>query len=263
MPAYRGGTNSVVSMYDNTGVNEEREASWQATKAYLKTVYLTPYIHKAAITLSNLTLGTNAITGIHRFGNIGDAMTKVVAGVNMATDVMTSLLTPGGDTGIHVIAQESNALLDELKDPNIGGIPIHAETEVESQDSEVQQHLLIQQQESNKALRADNSVPKPRTWSLSGYLMATQTMLDTQLIIKPTLIAQRKMLQRYADLRMPVVFKTHDNRFFTVLVTHFDSQYTVNGLNALRVNITLTEFNTMYVESSSLGMTALNLTRVI
>lgn len=231
-------------------------AAYQKTKAWLQSVYEEPYKHKANIVLGATLLGTNAVTGIHRFGTLGQLTRNIIAGIGA---IETTLLLSNTNIGTEVY-REMNAILDELKDPNIGGIPIHAESEVESQDCEVQQHLLIQQSQENKSYKADNSVPKPKTWTIQGYLMAARDSLDSVLTIKPSLMLQRQLLQHYIDLRMPVVFKTHDNRFYTVLVTHMDTQYTIQGLNALRISITLTEFNTMVISANDISMEDITMT---
>lgn len=228
-----------------------------SAKDFLKKVWNASDVnmHKVAIVGGALLNGTNAVTNIHRFGAIGNALTNAVAVLGSATDLLTS----AGASGMSIansVYEELNAVLDELKNPNIEGIPIHADKEVESQDIEVAQNLLIQENVGNKDYTIDNAVPKLKTWQISGYLMANPytNPLDGHLMIKPGLVMQRKVLQWYIDSRMPVVFKTHDNRFFRVLITHMDTSYNVQALNALSINLTLTEFVVYSVGASSLSL---------
>lgn len=247
---YRGGTNSQV-LYDNPDYVANDAASRKAA-AWLKTVFVNALVHKSSIVLGALLNGTNTVTNIHRFGKIGEALTNVVAGVGSVESFLEEKLTAGVPASTAM--QEANAILDELKNPNLGGIPIHADTEIEAQDTDISQHLLINQDTRSKHYVADNVAIKPKTWTIKGYLMASRTSLDSQLIIKPSLTLQKSILQRYADARMPVVFKTHDNHFYTVLISHIDTAYVIQALNAIQINLTLTEFNAMTMDSESAAL---------
>lgn len=231
-----------------------KDASKTRIRLWLESIMANPPIHQTACVLGGVLTGTNSVTGIHRFGNIGKGVDTLVAAIGSAQDVIASSF--GAGDGLNAAAaKEMNAVFDELKNPNIEGIPIHADAEVETSDVEVSQKLLIYEVDSNKDYRIDSSVPKPRTWNIRGYLMsnARTVPMESQLVIKPSLIAQRKLLQWFVDSRRPVMYKTHDNRFYTCLITHFDSQYTVQSLNALAVNISLQEFKVMQVNQGNLN----------
>ena len=244
---------SVSGLLDSGAEVVQESAKRVAT--WLESIYNNPPIHQAACVLGGLLNGTNTVTDIHRFGNIGKGVSAVVASFGSAANLLVSL---GGslDSFNAAVAKEINAVFDELKNPNVEGIPIHADSEVENSDVEVSQKLLIYEVDSNKDYRVDSSVPKPRTWSIKGYLMSNPRLVpnEAQLVIKPSLIAQRQLLQWFVDSRRPVMFKTHDNRFYTCLITHFESQYTVQALNALAVNISLQEFKVMQVNQGNLNV---------
>lgn len=227
-------------------------AIWSAMK-WLGSCISDPTKHIKNIMLGDALCGTNAVTGIRRFGYIGSAL-NVVSGIGEAA---ASLLTGdasilgGSNTVADAIIKELNAVLDEFKNPSIEGIPIHADVEKQSQDITVAKNVYIRESARHKEQLLDNTVPQLKTWQISGYLMSNPHIMGNfgRLLIKPDLMAQRKLLQCYIDARMPVIFKTHDNRFYYVLITHFDSEYTIQGLNALKVNLTLTEFKTLIVDS--------------
>lgn len=235
-------------------VSSKVDAAAARIRLWLESIYYNPPIHQAACVLGGILTGTNSVTGIHRFGNIGKGVDTLVATIGAAANILTSI-QGSLDSFNSAAAKEINAVLDELKNPNIEGIPIHADTEIETSEVEVSQKLLIYEVDSNKDYRVDSSVPKPRTWNIRGYLMsnARTVPMEAQLVIKPSLIAQRKLLQWFIDSRRPVMFKTHDNRFYTCLITHFDSQYTVQSLNSLAVNISLQEFKVMQVNNGNLN----------
>lgn len=236
--------------YDNLDTIKDAagqvSAGFKKAQEFLATVFKNPYVQKASIVLGAILNGTNAVTGIHRFG-ASEGLNNVVATVGFVANQLVTAVSPE-------VWRATNILLDELKNPNVGGIPIHADSEMESHDSDVGQHLLIRQSRQTKEYVADNVVPKPISWTIKGYIMAARNNLDAALIIKPSLLMQRRMLQYYKDTRMPVVFKTHDNRFYTVLISHFDTSYTAQALNALAVNLTLTEFNAMTVDSEGIAL---------
>lgn len=241
----------------------KESAAVKKVNSWLQNVASNPPIHQAAIVLGALLNGTNAVTNQHRFGKIGAAMTSVVAFLGSATSFITNAGGLGGDimsTVNNTVARELNAVLDELKNPNIEGIPIHADQELENSSSDVNQKMYIRESADNKDYRIDNTVPKLRTWTVRGYLMSNPYImpLESKLVIKPSLIAQRELLQWFKDSRKPVWFKTHDNRFFKVLINMIESQYSVQSLNSLSVNLQLTEFKALEVDSEMAETTIMN-----
>lgn len=214
--------------------------------------------HQALIYLGAMLYGTNRVTGVHRFGRWSDAISNSVALVGMGADTITNLVmdsisgTAAGAVMKEILTQ-ANALADELKNPNIEGIPIHADSEQENTDVKVSETLVISQLSYNKEYAVDNAAPQLRRWNIKGYLMSNgrDSALNAGLVIKADLLAQRELLQLYADMRKPVMFKTHDNRFFKVLITHLETAYTPQALNALGVNVSLIEFRTLSINESS------------
>lgn len=227
---------------------------------WLSSVISNVPLHMTNIALGGLLYGTNSVTGVRRGSEsgLGKALDYVVAGIGTAAAWLESVFS-GEKIGFNLpfdVVDTMNALLDEFKNPNIEGIPIHADVEQESQDITIAKNLYIQNSKENKTYAIDNTVPQLKTWKISGYLVSNPNLQPgiSNLLIKPDLISQRKLLQLYIDTRKPVMFKTHDNRFYYVLITHFDSAYTTQGLNALQVNLTLTEYRVMKVGSTTMQM---------
>ena len=102
--------------------------------------------------------------------------------------------------------------------------------------------MVIAQNDNGKAWLTDNSVPRPREWTVLGYLMSLSGFIDAFFRIKPTILAQTQMLDVYAKSRRPVWYKTHDNRFYQCLITQFTYEYNPTVQNAVHVNVTLREF---------------------
>lgn len=228
----------------------DAEAFKTQAMAFLSTVVTASTIHKAQITLGGMLLGTNASTGIHKGGVAGTVSDKVLFGINIPLKFTNSLLTDSSFTN------QINSLMDELKDPNIEGIPIKATKEEESTNVTVSKQLLIDEVAANKRQVVDSAMPELREWNIQGYITTSGLLnaLDGSLIIKPGLIAQRTLLQTFADSRRPVWYKTHDNRFYKVLITEFSTAYDPKYLNGIECNIRLTEFKTLSVDSDVLSV---------
>lgn len=238
---------------EDTDKNDEE--GLKLAEKWLNTVQTLPLIHWATIIAGGTLLGTNSVTGVRRFvGSWGQSSVGQGLEGSILTLGIGDLIDAIGGSGssLNIMKQTANvlnAVADELKDPNIEGIPIHAESESVSRDVEVNKQIVIVQDgnSAQKDIVVDNAVPQLRQWQLRGYVVAPPIGIETFLVIKPTLMLQRKMLDWYAASRKPVWFKTHDNEFHKVLISHIDFAYDVRSLNALLVNVTLTEFKVMKI----------------
>lgn len=229
---------------------------------WLSTALSSPTGHKLKIVTSAYSMGTNAVTGIRRFASTQGGAAGVIMGIATGTliaDKLSSLtnMLSGGLTSSRFngasqeIFQGINAILDELKNPNVDGIPIHATKEVLSQDIEVGEQVVIVQDSASKEVCVDNVVPKLRQFSVQGYLMANQlTLVDPYLVLKPSLQLQKRVLQAYANSRKPVWYKTGDNEFIVCLIKHIETGRTEKGLNAIEISMQLQEFKVWYTEST-------------
>lgn len=249
------------SELDVTG--QEKDSSLKpkvkAVNEWLRSLMSKPAAHVLNITLGALLNGTNAVTGVHSIkGSIGDFRNSIVAGIGAVGEDLTTFSTLG--TLNRKSIEAINAIADELKNPNLAGIPIHADTERESQDITVAKNLYIRESSARKEFVIDNTVPQLRTWRVSGYLLSNPSIypIAASLLIKPDLMLQRLKLQDYIDSRLPVLFKTHDNRFYKVLISHMDTEYTIQGTNALKIDLTLTEFRVLEANYSNLDAKVAN-----
>ena len=233
-------------------VNQDNTAAQNAAQKWLTTVAYNSWQHWANIIVGGYLLGSNSKTGIHRFisKDFKQGMSVIFT---IGSSMLSTLLDKSAPNASKELANSINAVSDELKDPNIEGIPIQAESEVLAQDIDINKQVVIVQSSAQKDIYVDNAVPQLRTWQLKGYITATRTDLDALLVIKPSLIAQRALLTYYANARLPVWFKTHDGLFYKVLIKHIDFAYDVRALNALLVNIVLTEYKILESETSPLN----------
>lgn len=222
-----------------------------AVDTWMTTVQTLPPLHWANIALGATLGGTNAVTGIHRFADgMGAAKSTIAAYLTLGTSLLPSLAS---SSAMRAIANVANAVSDELKDPNIEGIPIHAVKENDSRDVDVNAQLVITQSSANKNYVVDNATPQLKQWQISGYLTSLPEGLDPFLIIKPGLKVQKLLLDAYAKTRRPVWFKTHDGSFEKVLIKHIDTTYDPQYLNGLAINISLVEFKVMETEATTIA----------
>lgn len=238
-----------------------------AVDRWMESVITTPAIHWANIALGGFLGGTNAVTNIHRFSSIDIGGGKrVVLGILTlgSTEILNGMGSDSASGLLRNTANVINAVLDELKDPNIEGIPIHAVKETESRDVEVNEQLTIAMYSSdvvgtvvegaaNKDIVVDNATPRLKEWQVNGYLTSFPEGLDPYLILKPGLKVQKMLLDLYTQSRRPVWYKTHDGSFKKVLIKHMDTAYNPNHLNSVELNLTLVEFKVLAASTETLG----------
>lgn len=243
-------------------LDEVAAAAKAKVKAWLSSVFVADTLHKANIVLGGVLNGTNSVTNVHRFEGSSAITSAIVAGISIGANLLSTLTRASvGSETLAATIRESNGLLDELKNPNIEGIPIHANAESESCDLQVNQQLVINQASMSREYHTDNAAVQPKQWTIKGYLMSNPNYspVETGLIVKPGLLVQRRLLQLFVDSRMPVWFKTHDNRFYKVLISHFDTSYIPDSLNALAITVNLVEYNAMSVTASTMPLNILSL----
>lgn len=234
---------------------EESEAAKASVLAFLSTVVNAAPIHEATISLGGMLLGTNASTGMATSPQsvLTSAMGKAAFLLNIPDMIHGDL---NKAEPFSKATEVVNALLDDLKDPNIEGIPIKATQELETTNVTVSKQVMIDEVAANKRQVVDSAMPELRTWTIKGYLTTSGyiSKIDASLRIKPGLVAQRSLLQMFADSRRPVLYKTHDNRFYTVLISGFETSYSPQYLNGLECTVRLVEFKTLSVDSNVLGV---------
>lgn len=148
-----------------------------------------------------------------------------------------------------------NKMYEYVRDPNIDGIVIHAESETGGRDIDTSQRIVLSVENDDKDSTTkkqyivDNAVPKLRTWEINGYLI-TSSILLRGLTVKDDLILKLSILDSYSKSRLPVLFKSCDMRFQKVLITHYDYEYDPKATNAVHIKVQLQEYKTVDVTST-------------
>lgn len=142
----------------------------------------------------------------------------------------------GGDAVGAVI----NALAS-LMQPSLCYIPIESEILTERCVTDIGTSMIITQATQKKEYVTDNAAPRPRVWTGKGYIKCLAPVIETGLMIKPTLLVQQAVLEAAADSRQPVKFKTDTGEVFDVLIQDLQITSLLKGTNAKMVTYTVQE----------------------
>ena len=125
---------------------------------------------------------------------------------NKFTSLIDSIVVTTQSQLRSVMPPTVTSLMDKaLVVPNIAGIPISSPKVETNKEVEVSESMVIVQSTATKKYWTDNSVPRLKEWTVSGYLTSSSP-LDTGLQIKPSLKWQAYYLDVCADSRRPVLF---------------------------------------------------------
>ena len=141
-------------------------------------------------------------------------------------------------------------LMKAVVEPNIAGIPISSASVDTNREIEVSESQVIVQSTKTKKYWTDNAVPRLKEWSVSGYLTSTSP-LDGGQLIKPSLQWQAYYLDICAKSRRPVTFKTNRGEFCKVQITNLHTVEEAGYNNAIKVEISLKEYNPYFIESDA------------
>lgn len=156
---------------------------------------------------------------------------------------------PKGSSMVDTLKELNQALMQ----PNLAGIPISSSHIETNRDVEISESMVIVQSKQVKQYWTDNAVPRLKEWTIEGYLTPTSA-IDDGCIIKPTLQWQAFYLDVCAKSRRPVTFKTNRGEFVKVQITNFHTEEDATYNNAIKVNISLKEYNPYFI-TSDLGST--------
>lgn len=160
----------------------------------------------------------------------------------------------GNKTVANLMGMNAQFLKDALENvntqPSLCFIPIYAESFEMDKTVDVSNTMLLSQNPESltesvmvqkKTYVTDNAAPRPRTWNIQGYIKALLPLIETSLIVKPTLMVQQAVLEAAADSRDTVKLKTDTGEVVDVLITKLTIGSTPKGTNARTVKVTVQE----------------------
>ena len=142
-------------------------------------------------------------------------------------------------TGID--ATQLTQMLEALNQPSLCYVPIQSESLSMRRTVDIGTTMLIGQVDQKKDYITDNSAPRPRTWTVSGYITSLIPIFENYLVIKPSLQVQAAILDAAADSRQPVKFKTDTGEIVDVLVQDLQITSIPKGNNVKQVSFTVQE----------------------
>lgn len=131
--------------------------------------------------------------------------------------------------------------LGSLQQPSLCFIPIKSEILTERCQTDIGNTMIITQAEQKKEYVTDNAAPHPRVWNGKGYIECMAPIIESGLMIKPTLLVQQAILEAAADSRQPVKFKTDTGEVFDVLVQDLQITSLPKGTNAKMITYVVQE----------------------
>jgi hypothetical protein len=134
-----------------------------------------------------------------------------------------------------------NDILQSLTTPTLCYVPISCDSIEETNEADIANTMIIAQDVIQKKYLTDNVAPKPRTWDIHGYITALLPIVEDRLLIKPTLLTQRIILNNALRSRNTVPFKTDTGEIVDVVITRLKMKSLSNAQNAYEVSATVQE----------------------
>ena len=152
-----------------------------------------------------------------------------------------------------------NDILQTLSSPTLCYVPISCNSLEENNEADVANTMIIAQNTGLKSYMTDNVAPKPRTWDIHGYITALVPIIEDYLLVKPTLLTQRLLLNNAFKSRDTVPFKTDTGEILDVVIVRLKMKSMANAQNAYEITATVQEVDVL---DTSTTATALNLSGV-
>ena len=152
-----------------------------------------------------------------------------------------------------------NDILQTLSSPTLCYVPISSDSLEENNEADVANTMIIAQNTGHKSYMTDNVAPKPRTWDIHGYITALVPIIEDYLLVKPTLLTQRLLLNNAFKSRDTVPFKTDTGEILDVVIVRLKMKSLANAQNAYEITAAVQEVDVL---DTSTTATALNLSGV-
>ena len=123
-------------------------------------------------------------------------------------------------------------ILQTLSSPTLCYVPISCDSLEENNEADVANTMIIAQNTGLKSYMTDNVAPKPRTWDIHGYITALVPIIEDYLLVKPTLLTQRLLLNNAFKSRDTVPFKTDTGEILDVVIVRLKMKSLSNAQNA-------------------------------
>ena len=161
-----------------------------------------------------------------------------IAGNNTVASFFTGIAS----TSLNELAQAIKAFSTQVV---LNGIPILTESVKLVHSVDIPSTMVIDETTRNKNFVTDNTAPRPRVWTVSGYLTSLAPTIESYMIIKPTLLLQRKILELAINSRDKVKIKLNTGEIIDVYIQQLSFEDDAKMMNASRVSCTVMEASTL------------------
>lgn len=180
--------------------------------------------------------------------SIGKNMAAVAGSATIAT--ITGLAKQNGKEVL-------NDILQVLASPSLCYIPISTDSIEDDNEADIANSMIIAQPTGVKTYLTDNVAPKPRTWTLHGYISALLPIVEDYLLIKPTLLVQKIILLTAFKSRDTVPFKTDTGEIVDVVIKKLKIKSLANAQNAYEIDVIVQEVE-LLTTTTVIGNISLN-----
>ena len=176
------------------------------------------------------------------------SLQKVVDGASSAlssiagSNTVASFFTGIASTSLNELAQAIKAFSTQVV---LNGIPILTESVKLVHSVDIPSTMVIDETTRNKNFVTDNTAPRPRVWTVSGYLTSLAPTIESYMIIKPTLLLQRKILELAINSRDKVKIKLNTGEIIDVYIQQLSIEDNAKAMNASIINVTVSEAVTL------------------
>lgn len=161
-----------------------------------------------------------------------------IAGNNTVASFFTGIAS----TSLNELAQAIKAFSTQVV---LNGIPILTESVKLVHSVDIPSTMVIDETTRNKNFVTDNTAPRPRVWTVSGYLTSLAPTIESYMIIKPTLLLQRKILELAINSRDKVKIKLNTGEIIDVYIQQLSIEDNAKAMNASIINVTVSEAVTL------------------
>lgn len=157
-------------------------------------------------------------------------------------NTIASFFTGIASTSLNELAQAIKAFSTQVV---LNGIPILTESVKLVHSVDIPSTMVIDETTRNKNFVTDNTAPRPRVWTVSGYLTSLAPTIESYMIIKPTLLLQRKILELAINSRDKVKIKLNTGEIIDVYIQQLSIEDNAKAMNASIINVTVSEAVTL------------------
>lgn len=161
-----------------------------------------------------------------------------IAGNNTVASFFTGIAS----TSLNELAQAIKAFSTQVV---LNGIPILTESVKLVHSVDIPSTMVIDETTRNKNFVTDNTAPRPRVWTVSGYLTSLAPTIESYMIIKPTILLQRKILELAINSRDKVKIKLNTGEIIDVYIQQLSIEDNAKAMNASIINVTVSEAVTL------------------